>query len=453
MESKKPTLSINKLLLTNLLKFAGLSQQQCSLTLSHHHNSLVGYIYRYDKKIYPRSFSYFFLLSIYRALAKKHNAKEKISRFDLFYNMILEHGGVIEKILIPALEHHILSISSLNRGVKIGFGENIAKNNEDVFDKNEIEIIDKYISIIESEKYENYKISLRGYDCADNLSDNDKDEIGDKNLTEIKNFEIEINAIKNFYVICESLRKIFLPNFFSPSEYKKINFINDQESGFLIKKSAIRKNSKIKNFSNLFFFKANDDYMHPTISLGDDCLIERVTLNSREDLKNNKEFESGLFLVNELKGLCIRRLQFSEFKDTFQIISLPDNKEYTRQTFPAFDNDGNPRVLGKVIWKSGFTASKELSNLFNNTSNQEVDFEIPEFLRRNQNTNDEEIDYINQILNKKDLKLFEIDALVNKYRRTTYMKNINNHPSIRKILPDGLFEDDNKNNILKKKRA
>ena len=54
---------------------------------------------------------------------------------------------------------------------------------------------------------------------------------------------------------------------------------------------------------------------------------------------------------------------------------------------------------------------------------------------------------------KKDLKLFEIDALVNKYRRTTYMKNINNHPSIRKILPDGLFEDDNKNNILKKKRA
>ena len=43
-----------------------------------------------------------------------------------------------------------------------------------------------------------------------------------------------------------------------------------------MKKSAIRKNSKIENFSNLFFFKANDDYMHPTISLGDDCLIETV---------------------------------------------------------------------------------------------------------------------------------------------------------------------------------
>ena len=58
--------------------------------------------------------------------------------------------------------------------------------------------------------------------------------------------------------------------------------------------------------------------MHPTISLGDDCLIERVTLNSREDLKNNKEFESGLFLVNELKGLCIRSYNFLNLKIRFK---------------------------------------------------------------------------------------------------------------------------------------
>ena len=457
MESRKPTLSINKLLLTNLLKFAGLSQQQCSLTLSHHHNSLVGYIYRYDKKIYPRSFSYFFLLSIYRALAKKHNAKEKISRFDLFYNMILEHGGVIEKILIPALEHHILSISSLNRGVKIGFGENITKNKEDIFDKDEIEIIDKYISIIESEKYENYKISLRGYDCADNLSDNDKDEIGDKDLTEIKNFEIEINAIKNFYVICESLRKIFLPNFYSPSDYKKINFLNNKDSGFLMKKSAIRKNFKINNFSNLFFFKANDNYMHPTISLGDDCLAIKISP------KDKSIFDGGLFIIRELKGICIRRLQFSVFKDTYQIISIPDNKDYSRQTFPAVDNEGKSRIIGKIIWRSGFTTTKEI----------EEDFQIPEFLRGDKipepnlfsdqphqsenDLNQKDIAYINKILNKKDLTLFEIDELVNKYRRTQYLKrHINDHPKIRKIFPHGLFTDEIdeiSNDIIKKKRA
>ena len=149
MDSKKTLLSINKLLLTNLLKFANLSQQQCSLTLSHHRNSLVGYIYRYDKKIFPRSFSYFFLLSIYRALAKKHNPKEKISRFDLFYNMISKNGGVIEKLLVPALEHHILAISSLNPGIKIGSGENISINKNDVFDQDVLTIVEKYLDKLE----------------------------------------------------------------------------------------------------------------------------------------------------------------------------------------------------------------------------------------------------------------------------------------------------------------
>ncbi len=288
------------------------------------------------------------------------------------------------------------------------------------------------------------------------MSDNDKDEIGDKNLAEIKNFEIEINAIKNFYIICESLRKIFLPNFYSPSDYKKINFLNNKDSGFLMKKSAIRKNFKIKDFSNLFFFKANDNYMYPTISMGDDCLAVKILLNDKEDVK--KMLEGGLFIVKELKGVCIRRLQFSEFKDTFQIISIPDNKEYSRQTFPAFDNDGNPRVLGKIIWRSGFTTTKEVSQ----------DFEIPEFLRKNTNPNlfseqlyqeendlkDEDIKYINKILNKKDLKLFEIDQLVNKFRRSNYLKKqINNHPKIRKIFPDGLFVNENDYDILSKKRA
>ena len=196
--------------------------------------------------------------------------------------------------------------------------------------------------------------------------------------------------------------------------------------------------------------------MHPTVSMGDDCLAVSISFNDKEDLK--KMLKGGLFVVRELKGICIRRLQFSEFKDTFQIISIPDNKEYSRQTFPAFDNDGNPRVLGKIIWRSGFTISKEVSE----------DFEIPEFLSKNSNPNlfseqlyqeendlkEEDIKYINKILNKKDLKLFEIDELVNKYRRSNISKKqINNHPNIRKIFPEGLYFNENENDILKKKRA
>lgn len=383
MDSKNTLLAINKLLLTNLLKFADLSQQQCSLTLSHHRNSLVGYIYRYDKKIFPRSFSYFFLLSIYRALAKKHNPKEKISRFDLFYNMISKNGGVIEKLLIPALEHHILAISSLNPGIKIGSGENISINKNDVFDQDELTILDKYIEKIEPEKYEDYITFLQGYenteDWLQNMIGEDFeaiDEIKETYTDEYKNFELEIKAIKDFYIICESLRKIFLPNFFSPSEYKKINFINSKSDGFLMKKSAIRKNFSISDFSKLFLIKVDDDYMSPAISIGDECLAIKTTLGE------TNAFKGGLFVVKEFNKICIRRLQFTMFKDTYQIISIPDNNKYSRQTIAALDNKGKPRkdyIIGKVIWKSGFTNENNTimdKNLF------EQDFEIPEFLSR-----------------------------------------------------------------------
>ena len=383
MDSKNTLLAINKLLLTNLLKFADLSQQQCSLTLSHHRNSLVGYIYRYDKKIFPRSFSYFFLLSIYRALAKKHNPKEKISRFDLFYNMISKNGGVIEKLLIPALEHHILAISSLNPGIKIGSGENILINKNDIFDQDELTILDKYIEKIEPEKYEDYITFLQGYenteDWLQNMIGEDFeaiDEIKETYTDEYKNFELEIKAIKDFYIICESLRKIFLPNFFSPSEYKKINFINSKSDGFLMKKSAIRKNFSITDFSKLFLIKVDDDYMSPAISIGDECLAIKTTLGE------TNAFKGGLFVVKEFNKICIRRLQFTMFKDTYQIISIPDNNKYSRQTIAALDNKGKPRkdyIIGKVIWKSGFTNENNTimdKNLF------EQDFEIPEFLSR-----------------------------------------------------------------------
>ena len=383
MDSKNTLLAINKLLLTNLLKFAALSQQQCSLTLSHHRNSLVGYIYRYDKKIFPRSFSYFFLLSIYRALAKKHNPKEKISRFDLFYNMISKNGGVIEKLLIPALEHHILAISSLNPGIKIGSGENISINKNDIFDQDELTILDKYIEKIEPEKYEDYIGFLQGYenteDWLQNMIGEDFeaiDEIKETYTDEYKNFELEIKAIKDFYIICESLRKTFLPNFFSPSEYKKINFINSKSDGFLMKKSAIRKNFSISDFSKLFLVKIDDDYMSPAISIGDECLAIKTTLGE------TNAFKGGLFVVKEFNKICIRRLQFTMFKDTYQIISIPDNNKYSRQTIAALDNEGKPRkdyIIGKVIWKSGFTNENNSimdKNLF------EQDFEISEFLSR-----------------------------------------------------------------------
>ena len=374
MESKNILISANKLLLTNLLKFVDLSQSQCSLTLSHHRNSLVGYIYRYDKKIFPRSFSYFFLLSIYRSLAKKYDPKKNITRIDLLKQIIKEHGGVVTKLLIPALEHHIFAITNISSGINIGAGDTVTLNKNDIFDQDQETILTKYISIIEPEKYENYNFFLRGHECiADRLLDIDEEKIeaNKEKLNELKNFEVEITAIKDFYIICEDLRKKYLPNFYSPSEYKKINFINDDANGFLMKKSAIRKKFKVEDFSKLFLVKSADNYMEPIISSGDECLAIKTTLGE------TNAFKGGLFVVKEFGKIVIRRLQFTMFEDTYQIISIPDNKKYSRQTIQALDNKGKPRndyIIGKVIWKSGFTLEENNNNLnlFDNDKDEPI---------------------------------------------------------------------------------
>ena len=374
MESKNILILANKLLLSNLLKFVDLSQSQCSLTLSHHRNSLVGYIYRYDKKIFPRSFSYFFLLSIYRSLAKKYDPKKNITRIDLLKQIIKEHGGVVTKLLIPALEHHIFAITNISSGINIGAGDTVTLNKNDIFDQDQETILTKYISIIEPEKYENYNFFLRGHECiADRLLDIDEEKIeaNKEKLNELKNFEVEITAIKDFYIICEDLRKKYLPNFYSPSEYKKINFINDDANGFLMKKSAIKKKFKVEDFSKLFLVKAADNYMEPIISSGDECLAIKTTLGE------TNAFKGGLFVVKEFGKIVIRRLQFTMFEDTYQIISIPDNKKYSRQTIQALDNKGKPRndyIIGKVIWKSGFTLEENNNNLnlFDNEKDEPI---------------------------------------------------------------------------------
>ena len=258
--------------------------------------------------------------------------------------------------------------------MNIGAGDTVTLNNNDIFDQDQETILTKYISLIEPEKYENYNFFLRGHECiADRLLDIDEEKIeaNKEKLNELKNFEVEITAIKDFYIICEDLRKKYLPNFYSPSEYKKINFINDDANGFLMKKSAIRKKFKVKDFSKLFLVKSADNYMEPIISSGDECLAIKTTLGE------TNAFKGGLFVVKEFGKIVIRRLQFTMFEDTYQIISIPDNKKYSRQTIQALDNKGKPRndyIIGKVIWKSGFTLEENNNNLnlFDNEKDEPI---------------------------------------------------------------------------------
>ena len=138
-----------------------------------------------------------------------------------------------------------------------------------------------------------------------------------------------------------------------------------------MKKSAIRKKFKVEDFSKLFLVKSADNYMEPIISSGDECLAIKTTLGE------TNAFKGGLFVVKEFGKIVIRRLQFTMFEDTYQIISIPDNKKYSRQTIQALDNKGKPRndyIIGKVIWKSGFTREENNNNLnlFDNEKDEPI---------------------------------------------------------------------------------
>ena len=75
--------------------------------------------------------------------------------------IIKEHGGVVTKLLLPALEHHIFAITNISSGINIGAGDTITLNKNDIFDQDQETILIKYISIIEPEKYENYNFFFK----------------------------------------------------------------------------------------------------------------------------------------------------------------------------------------------------------------------------------------------------------------------------------------------------
>ena len=58
-----------------------------------------------------------------------------------------------------------------------------------------------------------------------------------------KNIEFEnlVKSIKDFYYLCEQLRLIFVPNFYSPTDYQKIEMDKVSKGTLLVKKRIKKK--------------------------------------------------------------------------------------------------------------------------------------------------------------------------------------------------------------------
>jgi len=366
----------NRELLEKILNEAKLSRSETSKMMVYQHSSSFDhYVYRYKEENFPGEFSYLFLNAVFSSLYLKDiknikNQKKSLEYFkenknklwhkqkDDFVNLIIKcsEKGIVKKLIVPALEFHALNL------IKLGNFE--SKEVRESF-------VESYLRTVCSEAY-------------DYIEDSDNENFQEQLPTKKYNQYLKlIDNLRNFFPIIEILRHNFLQDFLAPHEYKKINIINSKTQNgktesMVLSKEFLRYELGLFNLDNIFMLKILDDNMSGTFETNDKVLIKKhpnyiaVEKKKKSQIKSYK-FKDGIYAIEipEIidkdtinKKFIIRRLQFS---------------------YPS------------KSW------SEQLSDIDNN--------EIPKFLEEEANRE------INKVFEKgiENVKLFEIDKLVNKY--------------------------------------
>jgi len=306
---RKKSNKITKLgtILWELLNESKISQAQASKSMGQYENYLTNYIYKYKLDIFPRSFSYNFLSAVYHSI-KRDKINKNQSFISILSRVVNKKLDVIKILILPALDHHIAALTKL-------------KNIDFLETSN---LLESYIAeVATKEKYNEYKSFLSEMDCEDEGFDNlnnirlKGDPILDEKRFE-KNIEFEnlVKSIKDFYYLCEQLRLIFVPNFYSPTDYQKIEIDNVRKGTFLVKKNFVKQLKRSDKIggelswnSGKFSFSKNskNDYEIP----------EFLSKNQSKEIKT-KENLSGLPFVD----IPITKEQKKEIDDVMNKISL-----------------------------------------------------------------------------------------------------------------------------------
>jgi hypothetical protein len=218
-------------ILWELLSESGISQAVASRNMGQYENYLTNYIYKYKLDIFPRSFCYNFLSSLYHS-TKRDKLNRNNAFIEILKKVIKKKLDVIKILIVPALDHHIAALTKIKN---INFGETSI-------------LLESYIAeVAPNEKYNEYKSFLSEMDCEEESFDNlnnirlKGDPLDKDRFTKNLEFENLVKSIKDFFYLCEQLRLIFVPNFYSPTDYQKIKINNIEEGTFLVKKNFVNK--------------------------------------------------------------------------------------------------------------------------------------------------------------------------------------------------------------------
>ena len=271
-------------LIKNILDISNVSQRECAENMGGHDKYLSNFIYKPGEIDFGRNFSYNFLASIYHALSINRKNTRANEDFDkIIQNENNLNYGLKNKLLIPALERHILALAKIEKTIFNERQEQILDNYIQQIFPEEVSEYDKFLRDMDHQRegfknIENVKLSyyepknlasvIKG--MKNRIDKDDADLISftpsDQGFKKFKKFEKRAESINNFYFVCEKLRESYLPSFYSPTDFKEAEMPYFNKGNFLIKRSVIN-NLKKSNIaggevvikSGKFSFEPNEE--------------------------------------------------------------------------------------------------------------------------------------------------------------------------------------------------
>ena len=437
-------------LLSLILEKSRISQRLCSINMGENDAFLTNFIYR-SPISFSRDFSYRFLSSIYHFLVRDSQKKSNEKFDEIINDETIKNLDINKKLLIPALQRHTLALININR---------------EIFEKSDEEIVENYIQEIYPEKFEGYKNFLRGLDYertglknilnVQQLYEQEHQNTLEKVLSieeidmlnEYSDFEIQMESTNNFFYICENLRSKLIPSFYSPTDYKEIKMDYFNKGAFLIRRKEVNQLKNNNTIGGEIVWKSgkfNFEIEKKTKSgwffgkkKGDEENKEQEQLKEIEIELIKEEANRALF--EEANKEMIKMQEANELANK----NLEEMKKELSKNY-GLKNEDIQKLIGKVNKENKEYINKEQQGRLGEY------IETSDFFKQQE----EQLLAMRKLANKgKEMKLYEIDELVQKYGNTEIIKAFVDS-LLNKLSPSEkevkLFKDEDEINIIKEK--
>ena len=354
-------------------------------------------------------------------------------------------------MLIPALQRHTLALININR---------------EIFERNDEEIIENYIQEIYPEKFEGYKNFLRGLDYertglknvlnVQQLYEQEHQNTLEKVLSieeidmlnEYSDFEIQMESTNNFFYICENLRSKLIPSFYSPTDYKEIKMDHFNKGAFLIRRKEVNQLKNNNTIGGEIVWKSGKFNFEIEKKIKSGFFFGKKKSNEENKKQEQlKEIEIELIkeeanraLFEEANKEMIKMQEANELANK----NLEEMKKELSKNY-GLKNEDIQKLIGKVNKENKEYINKEQQGRLGEY------IETSDFFKQQE----KQLLAMRKLANKgKEIKLYEIDELVQKYGNTEIIKAFVDS-LLNKLSPPEkevkLFKDEDEINIIKEK--